>query len=53
MLASRLRTSMLGAMLHPLGVLLMTAIQWHSWVLHIRGKRTWRGRDAAGNVAAA
>lgn len=53
MLASRLKTSMLGAALHPLGVVLMTAIQWHSFVLHLRGKRSWRGRDTAGNVAAA
>ena len=53
MLASRLQTSMLGAMLHPMGVLMMTAIQWHSFVLHLRGKRSWRGRDASGNVAPA
>jgi hypothetical protein len=44
---------MLGAMLHPMGVLMMTAIQWHSFVLHLRGKRSWRGRDASGNVAPA
>jgi len=53
MLASRLRTSMVGALLHPLGVVLMTAIQWYSWFLHMSGKRTWRGRDAGGNVAPA
>jgi len=26
----------------------MTAIQWHSFVLHMLGKRTWKGRDTNG-----
>jgi hypothetical protein len=43
-LAARFRTSILGALLHPFGVLMMTAIQWHSYLLHLRGKREWRGR---------
>ncbi|MCX5690344.1 MAG: glycosyltransferase family 2 protein [Planctomycetota bacterium] len=30
--------------LHPLAILLMTLIQWHSFVLHMTGKRSWRGR---------
>jgi hypothetical protein len=33
--------------LHPLGVLLMTAIQWHSFYLHMTGQRAWRGRTLA------
>lgn len=43
-LAERLRTSIIGAMLHPIGVVMMTLIQWHSLLLHVTGKRTWRGR---------
>jgi glycosyltransferase involved in cell wall biosynthesis len=43
-LALRLRTSVLGALLHPLGVTLMTLIQWHSYLLHLTGRRSWRGR---------
>jgi hypothetical protein len=46
-LAVRFRTSIAGALLHPFGVLMMTAIQWHSFVLHLRGKREWRGRVGA------
>jgi len=46
-LAVRLRHSLLGALLHPVGVALMTAIQWHSWVLALRGGRRWRGRALA------
>jgi hypothetical protein len=45
-LAQRLRTSMIGALLHPLGVVLMTSIQWHSYWLHLTGRRSWRGRVA-------
>jgi hypothetical protein len=47
MLARALSTSLLGALLHPLGVVLMTAIQWHSYVLHATGRRAWRGRTHA------
>lgn len=45
-IAQRLRTSMVGAILHPIGVVLMTCIQWHSWRLHVTGRRSWRGRIA-------
>ncbi|MEL6499634.1 MAG: glycosyltransferase family 2 protein [Planctomycetota bacterium] len=31
-------------LLHPLGALAMTAVQWHSFILAKRGKRAWRGR---------
>lgn len=44
MLAARFRQSWLGVALHPIGVALMTAIQWHSFVLHVAGRREWRGR---------
>lgn len=47
LLAARFRQSMLGAALHPLGVLLMTVIQWQSFVQHVRGTRSWRGRRDA------
>ncbi len=30
--------------LHPLGALAMTAVQWHSWWLSKQGRRAWRGR---------
>jgi len=46
MLAIRFRQSWLSVVLHPLGIVLMTAIQWHSWVLTMRGAREWRGRRA-------
>lgn len=46
LLAARLRHSVLGALLHPLGILTMTAIQWHSFILHRTGRRAWRGRVA-------
>jgi len=44
MLARRFRHSALSVAIHPLGVLLMTIIQWASWFLHITGRRSWRGR---------
>jgi len=47
LLAWRFRQSFLGVALHPLGILLMTAIQWHSFVLAKTGRRTWRGRTAS------
>jgi len=43
-LAVRFRQSWLAVVLHPFGVAMMTAIQWHSWYLALAGKRTWRGR---------
>jgi hypothetical protein len=46
MLALRFRQSMVGAFLHPVGVLLMTMIQWQSFVAHVLGVRSWRGRPA-------
>ncbi len=47
MLAERFGHPHVSVMLHPLGVLLMTLIQWHSLALHASGKRSWRGRTAS------
>lgn len=46
LLMVRFRQPIVGVLLHPIGVLLMTAIQWRSWWLHITGRRVWRGRVA-------
>lgn len=43
-LARRFDQPLTGALLHPLGVLGMTLIQWHSLVLSLTGGRSWRGR---------
>lgn len=54
-IARRTGTSLGIVPLHPVAVLFMTAIQWWSWWLHVRGRRTWRGRgltDSAGAPAA-
>jgi len=44
LLAVRFEQSWLGVALHPLAILTMTAIQWHSFALAKRGRREWRGR---------
>lgn len=46
LLAIRFKHPLVLAVLHPLTVIAMTAVQWWSWVLHRRGTRTWRGRTA-------
>ena len=46
-LATRLRHSLAGALLHPIGVVLMTLVQWWSYALHLAGRRSWRGRVAS------
>ncbi|MEL6739288.1 MAG: glycosyltransferase [Planctomycetota bacterium] len=46
-IAKRLRHSPVGALLHPVSILLTTAVQWHSWWLARRGRRAWRGRVQA------
>jgi hypothetical protein len=40
------------ALAHPIGIVMMTLIQWHSLYLHLTGKRAWRGRTlgAAGGA---
>lgn len=47
-LAVRFQQSALAAILHPVGVTLMTLVQWHSFMLHISGRRVWRGRTSPG-----
>lgn len=51
LLAARLRHTPVGAVLHPVGVALMTGIQWHSWWIQARGGRRWRGRVLAAGAA--
>ena len=33
---------------HPLAVVVMTLIQWHSWWWHVTGRSAWRGRIRGG-----
>lgn len=46
LLARRFQQGLTPVLLHPLGVLMMTMIQWHSLYLSLTGKRAWRGRVA-------
>jgi len=46
-LAQRFALPAATAILHPLGVLAMTLVQWESYRLQMIGKRSWRGRVAA------
>ncbi|MEQ8769774.1 MAG: isopentenyl-diphosphate Delta-isomerase [Phycisphaerales bacterium] len=50
LLAVRFRHSVVLALLHPISIVAMTAVQWWSYVLHVRGERSWRGRTAGGPV---
>jgi hypothetical protein len=43
-LAWRFQTSMLGALLHPFGLILALAIGINSWIRSSRGGVTWKGR---------
>lgn len=44
--AGAFRQSRLGALLHPIGVLLLLAIQWQALWRSLRGRpSTWKGRD--------
>lgn len=43
-LAQRFQQSILSALLHPLGVTMMTLVQWHSYLLALTGRRGWKGR---------
>ncbi|MCP4836765.1 MAG: glycosyltransferase [Phycisphaera sp.] len=43
-LARRFGQSWIGVPLHPIGLLMLTAIQWWSLRLHLAGRRSWRGR---------
>ncbi|MEO1583232.1 MAG: glycosyltransferase family 2 protein [Planctomycetota bacterium] len=44
LLAARFGQGVLPVVLHPIGTAAMTAVQWHSWWLSVRGRRAWRGR---------
>jgi glycosyltransferase involved in cell wall biosynthesis len=47
-LALRFRQSIVGALLHPLGVTILVAIQWYSWVLRRAGRGVaWKDRAQA------
>ncbi|MFO0873258.1 MAG: glycosyltransferase family 2 protein [Phycisphaerales bacterium] len=46
LLARRFRHPLASAALHPVGIVLMTAIQWHGAMLHLTGRRSWKGRTA-------
>jgi len=42
----RFRQPLVGALLHPFGIVLFLAIQWVSLAAHLRGRpATWRGRS--------
>ena len=44
-LALRFRQSIVGALLHPVGVAIVLAIQWYAWWLERRGRSVlWKGR---------
>lgn len=45
-LARRFAQPLWIALAHPLAILLMTAMQWHSLWLALRGRRSWKGRTA-------
>lgn len=49
-LAVRFRQSALSVALHPVGVIMMTLIQWNSAMLAATGKRAWRGRTLTANA---
>lgn len=38
--------------MHPVTVVLLVAIQWTSWWLHLTGRRAWKGRTAGSAPAA-
>jgi chlorobactene glucosyltransferase len=43
-LADRFRQSYLGALLHPIGQILVIAIALNSWLQSLRGRLPWKGR---------
>ncbi len=55
MISVRMRHPLWIIPLHPVSVVLMTLVQWYSLVLHLTGRRSWKGRTAGaavGNAAA-
>lgn len=54
MIARRVGHAWSSVWLHPVGVTLMTAVQWWSWRLQRTGRRAWRGRvQGAGDASEA
>ncbi len=49
----RFRQSWRAVLLHPIGIALLTLIQWHSAWLHVTGRRSWKGRTSGGAAAPA
>lgn len=45
-LAKRFSHSWASVALHPVGIFMLTVIQWHSLWLHLTGRRAWKGRTA-------
>jgi hypothetical protein len=52
MLSVKFRHTPWLAVLHPVSVAVMTVIQWHSFLKHLRGTRTWRGRTMGADAEA-
>lgn len=46
LIARRVGHAWSGVGLHVFGIVGMTLVQWHSFLLHLMGRRTWRGRTA-------
>ncbi len=44
LLAARFKQALIGVFLHPVAMTVFTALQWWSLVLHVTGRRSWRGR---------
>jgi hypothetical protein len=50
-LARRFAHAWASVALHPVGILMLTVIQWHSLWLHLTGRRAWKGRTAGASSA--
>lgn len=46
-LARRFGQALTLAVVHPVSIAMLTLIQWHSYILHRRAGRTWKGRTLA------
>lgn len=46
-MARRFRQPLIGALIHPLAIVCLTAVQWWSFRLDRTGRRHWRGRVAS------
>jgi Glycosyl transferase family 2 len=53
LLARRFDQPWIGVVLHPVAIVMMTLIQWHSFALALLGKRGWRGRTLSSSGASA